>query len=341
MNRKTIAGVLAGLALVAAGCGDDEQASSATPAATVEASSSAESSAASSAEATTPPTTIAAATLPATIPATTAPGSSTDAVPQEIISLSPTATEMLFAIGAGDQVLAVDDFSNYPDEAAAKMQGLNGYEPNVEAIAGLEPDLVVTDGTNPAFLEQLDTLGIAHWEGPAAITFDDSYAQIEQLGAATGHIAEAAEVVGQMQTDIEAALADLPDLEAPLTYYHELDPSYFSVTGDTFIGNVYTQAGLVNIADSIGDGNPYPQLSAEFIVEQNPDLIFLACTKYCGETPETVAARDGWADLSAVVNGNVIAMDDDIASRWGPRIVDYIQQVSAAVTAAAGVSAGG
>ena len=218
-------------------------------------------------------------------------------VPSRIISLSPTATEMLYAIGAGDQVLAVDDFSNYPEEAAAKMQGLSGFEPNVEAIAGLEPDLVVTDGTNADLLSQFDTLGIAHWEGPAAVTFDDIYAQIEQLGAATGHVAEAAELVGQMQTDIATVIDGLPDLPEPLTYYHELDPNgYWSVTSDTFIGLVYTEAGLENIADAVGDGNPYPQLNAEFIVSADPDLIFLACTKYCGETPETVAARPGWGD---------------------------------------------
>jgi iron complex transport system substrate-binding protein len=172
------------------------------------------------------------------------------------------------------------------------------------------------------------------------VTFDDVYTQLEQLGELTGHVAEAAELIGAMETDIAAAVAALPQLDEPLTYYHELDPSYFSVTSDTFIGTVYAAAGLVNIADSVGDGNPYPQLSAEFIVEADPDLIFLACTKYCGETPETVAARDGWAELGAVVDGNVIPMDDDIASRWGPRIVDYLVQVGAAVTAAAAVPAG-
>jgi iron complex transport system substrate-binding protein len=246
---------------------------------------------------------------------------------------------MLFAIGAGDQVLAVDDFSNYPEEAAAKMPGISGYEPNIEAIAGLEPDLVVTDGTNTEVLAQFDTLGIAHWEGPAAVTFDDIYVQLEQLGALTGHVAEAAELVAGMQTDIAAVIDGLPDLAEPLTYYHELDPNgFWSVTSDTFIGRVYSEAGLVNIADEVGDGNPYPQLSAEFIVSADPDLIFLACTKYCGETPETVAARDGWADLSAVVDGNVIPMDDDVSSRWGPRIVEYIEQVGAAIRHAASVA---
>jgi iron complex transport system substrate-binding protein len=324
MRKRFLTGALAAFALVAAACGDDDDASLATAA----------------------PTTIAATTPATQPPATTAATPVTTAAPEaaapsKIISLSPTATEMLYAIGAGDQVLAVDDFSNYPDEAAAKMQGLNGFEPNVEAIAGLEPDLVLTDGTNPDLLSQFDTLGIAHWEGPAAVTFDDIYAQIEQLGAVTGHVAEATELVGNMQSDIATVVDGLPDLPEPLTYYHELDPNgFWSVTSDTFIGLVYTEAGLANIADAVGDGNPYPQLNAEFIVSEDPDLIFLACTKYCGETPETVADRPGWDAMSAVVNGNVIPMDDDVASRWGPRIVDYIEQVGAAVAHAAGVPAG-
>jgi iron complex transport system substrate-binding protein len=248
---------------------------------------------------------------------------------------------MLYAIGAGDQVLAVDNFSNYPPETAEKMTGLDGFEPNVEAIAGLEPDLVVTDGTNADLLSQFDTLGIAHWEGRAAVTFDDIYTQIEQLGGITGHMGEAAELVGQMQADIATVIDGLPDVPEPLTYYHELDPNgFWSVTSDTFIGLVYSQAGLVNIADAVGADNPYPQLNAEFIVSEDPDLIFLACTKYCGETPESVAARPGWDAMRAVVNGNVIPMDDDVASRWGPRIVDYIEQVGAAVEHTAAAPAG-
>lgn len=254
----------------------------------------------------------------------------TDESPSAIISLSPTATEMLFAIGAGDQVLAVDDFSNFPDEAVAKQQGISGFEPNVEAIAALEPDLVVTDGTNADFLAQLDSLGIAHWEGPAATGFDDVYTQIEQLGAATGHVGEAAELVSELSARVEAVKADLPEV-GELTYYHELDPTFYSVSPSTFIGAVYAEVGLVNIVDD--SQGPFPQLSQEFILEADPDLIFLACTVYCGETAESVAARDGWDALSAVQNGTVIEMNDDVASRWGPRIVDYLEQVGAAVAA--------
>jgi iron complex transport system substrate-binding protein len=248
---------------------------------------------------------------------------------------------MLYAIGAGEQVLAVEDFSNYPPEAAAKMQGLSGYEPNVEAIVGLEPDLIVTDGTNPDFLAQLDSLEIAHWEGPAAVSFDDVYAEIEQLGVVTGHEPEAAELVDNMRNEVEAVKAGLPVMEAPLTYYHELDDTFYSVTSDTFIGAVYGEIGLVNIADAVGDGNPYPQLSAEFIIAQNPDLIFLACTIYCGETAATVAARPGWDSLDAVRTGSVIEMNDDVASRWGPRIVEYLRTAGEAVAQLAATRAAG
>jgi iron complex transport system substrate-binding protein len=309
MHIKPLVGVLAGLALLTAACGGDAESAAGT-------------------EPDTAPT----------APATTAPAVTTapaGEVASRIISLSPTATEIVFAIGAGDQVIGVDDFSNHPPEAAEKMQGLDGFNPNVESIAGLGPDLVLTDGTNPDFLAQLDSLGIAHWEGPAAVQFADIYAQIEQLGAATGRVVEAAELVGQMQADIDAAVAALPVVDEPLTYYHELSSDYFSVTSETFIGLVYSQLGLVNIADGAGADTAYPQLSAEFIVSADPDLIFLACTKYCGDSPETIAARDGWADLAAVRNGNVIGLDDDVASRWGPRIVEFIQQVGAAVSAAA------
>ncbi|HEY5664218.1 MAG TPA: ABC transporter substrate-binding protein [Ilumatobacter sp.] len=294
MKRAKFTGLLVGCALVVAACGDD----------TVEPA--------------------------AAVPSDTA-APATEAPPSAIISLSPTATEMLYAIGAGDQVLAVDDFSNYPPEAAAKMSGLSGYEPNVEAIVGLEPDLVVTDGSNPALIEQLDGLGVAHWEGLAAVSFDDVYAQIEQLGAATGHAAEAAALVDRMRSDVAAVRAGLPEPDEPLTYYHELDSTLYSVTSATFIGAVYAELGLVNIADAAGDGNPYPQLSAEFILAENPDLIFLACTLYCGESAATVAARPGWGELDAVANGAVVEMNDDIASRWGPRIVEYFQAVGAAV----------
>ncbi len=124
--------------------------------------------------------------------------------------------------------------------------------------------------------------------------------------------------------------------ESPLTYYHELDPSYFSADSSTFIGEVYSLLGLVNIADADeSESFGFPQLNAEVIIDSNPDLIFLADTKCCAMDADTVGARPGWDAIAAVQNGNVIEMDDDIASRWGPRIVDYLEAVAAAVEQAA------
>ncbi len=315
--RRAIALMSVSLVVLAA-CGDDSVEVAATDPTT--------------AETTEPAATEPAATEPAaTEPAGTDPGAEAP-VPSAIVSLSPTATEILFAIGAGDQVIAVDDQSNYPAEAAAKSTDLSGFEPNVEAIAAFEPDLVVHDGTTD-LATSLDTLGIPNWVGSAATSFDDIYAQIEQLGAATGHVAEAAELVAQMTADIDAAVASIVPPSVPLSFYHELDPTFYSVTSNTFIGQVYGLFGLRNVADTAEGTSDYPQLSAEFLISQSPDLVFLADTKCCGETPGTVAVRPGWDAIAAVANGNVIALDDDVASRWGPRVVELVQVIAASVNA--------
>jgi iron complex transport system substrate-binding protein len=253
--------------------------------------------------------------------------------PSKIVSLSPTATEMLFAIGAGPQVVAVDSYSNFPAEAP--ITDLSGFEPNVEAIAAFTPDLVVIAGDMGNVIAGLTALNIPVLDAPAAMTLDDTYTQIEQLGAATGHIAEAAELVKNMQTDISEILSgySAPDGEAR-TYYHELDPTFYSATSKTFIGSIYTSFGLVNIADaaSSADDGGYPQLSAEYIVAQDPDLIFLADTKCCEATVANVSQRPAWAGLAAVANGSIIELDDDIPSRWGPRIVEQYRSIAAALS---------
>ncbi|HNJ98178.1 MAG TPA: DUF2155 domain-containing protein, partial [Ilumatobacteraceae bacterium] len=130
---------------------------------------------------------------------------------------------------------------------------------------------------------------------------------------------------------IVSAQPDPPKPAAPLTYYHELDPTLYTVTSNSFVGQVYALFGLTSIADGVEEGNDYPQLNAEFLINANPDLIILADANWSGESPETVAARDGWADVAAVKNGSVIVIDDDIASRWGPRLVDFVKAVAAAL----------
>jgi iron complex transport system substrate-binding protein len=120
--------------------------------------------------------------------------------------------------------------------------------------------------------------------------------------------------------------------ERPLTYYHELDKNLYTATSSTFIGQLYKQLGMDNIADAADkEGTGYPQLSAEYVVKADPDLIFLADTKCCGQSARTVAARDGWEQLTAVRSGGVVELDDDVASRWGPRVVDFLKTVAAKV----------
>ncbi len=251
--------------------------------------------------------------------------------PQRIVSLAPTATEVLFAIGAGDQVVAVDEYSNHPEQAPTT--DLSGYEPNVEAVAAFDPDLVVVSDDLNDIVSALTAVEIPVTHLPAAAGVDDSYAQIEQLGAATGHVGEAAQLVASMQTRIEELSASVPDTEEPLTYYHELDGTFFTVTSATFVGEIYSLAGLENIADRAEAAKDlYLQLSAEFIIDADPDLIFLADTKCCGESAETVADRPGWDQLTAVTSGAVVPLDDDIASRWGPRVVELLTAIADAVS---------
>ncbi|SCG70201.1 ABC transporter substrate-binding protein [Micromonospora halophytica] len=269
----------------------------------------------------------AAATFPVTVGKLTL-----EKRPEKIVSLSPTATEMLFAIGAGKQVTAVDDQSNYPPDAP--KSDLSGFQPNAEAIAAKTPDLVVLSNDTNKIVDQLTTLKIPVLLTPAAATLEDSYRQITDLGALTGHPTEAADVTQRMKDDIAKLVKDLPQRSKKLTYYHELGPELYTATSRTFIGSIYALAGLENIADASdadGKAGGYPQLSQEVIVKANPDFVFLADTKCCRQSPETVRARAGWADVTAVKNNQVVALDDDIASRWGPRVVDQLRTIVDAV----------
>lgn len=267
------------------------------------------------------------AAFPVTITETSGATVTITKQPHHIVSLSPTATEMLFAINAGHQVIAVDDQSNYP--ANAPMTKLSGFQPNIEAIASYAPDLVVASDDNGGLVHGVAALNIPVLIEPAAKNLDDSYKQIAQLGVATGHVADASALEKRMRSDLAAITASLPKPAKALKVYHELDDTYYSATSATFIGQVYGVLGLKNIADGATAAAPdYPQLSAEYIVSSNPDLIVLADTKCCHQTLATVAARPGWGSIAAVKSGQVVGADDDIASRWGPRVVEFLQAIA-------------
>ncbi|HEX2704176.1 MAG TPA: helical backbone metal receptor [Candidatus Lustribacter sp.] len=249
------------------------------------------------------------------------------AAPKKIVSLSPTATEMLFALGAGAQVIAVDDQSTYP--ATAPKTKLSGFQPNAEAVAAYAPDLVVFSNDANGLKAALTKLTIPVLELPAAATLEESYVQEATLGTATGHDKEATALVATTKARLAAAVASVPRTTRAPKVYHELDPTYFSVTSKTFIGNLYTTLGLVSIADGAGDtSGGYPKLSAEFVITSAPDLVVLADSKCCGQNEASFAKRPGFASLPAVLNGDVVAADDDIASRWGPRVADLAEAVA-------------
>lgn len=249
---------------------------------------------------------------------------------RRIVSLSATATEILFAIGAGDDVVAVDSFSTHPPEAP--VTDLEAFTPNIEAIAEFEPDLVTMQNNAPDAVTALEELGITVIARDAPPTFDGMYDQIEELGVATGREAGAAELVAGIESRIAELRADAPDATGR-TYYHELGTDHYSITSDTFIAQVYGLFGLTSIGDA-ADGEAfagYLPLTEEYILASDPDLIFLADTRYEGQTAETVAARPGWGDLTAVREGRVVELDDDVASRWGPRVVEFAEAIAEAL----------
>jgi iron complex transport system substrate-binding protein len=327
--RRLAAAATLSLAVALAACGDDDPAPSATDAAppAAAASTGATDAASAGAGADAFPVTVASGQLPDTVDLEIVER------PDAIVSLSPTATEMLFAVGAGEQVVAVDAFSYYPEEAP--VTDLSGFEPNLEAILGYSPDLVVASGDPGDLVSGLEAAGVPTLLLPSALDLDEAYDQMRRAGAATGHAEAAEDLVAETRENIEAAVAEAGGAGEGLTYYHELDPSFFSASSDTFIGEVYGLFGLANIADETGEA--YPQLSQEFVVEADPDVVFVTSGDFSA-TPEEIAARPGWEEVAAVENGDVVVVDADTASRWGPRTDEFAQSVAEALQ---GVSAAG
>lgn len=246
--------------------------------------------------------------------------------PERIAALSATHVEILYAIGAGDQVVAGDLFSNYPPEAAG-IEQLDAFNLNVEAVIALDPDLVIITFDPGDAVAAFDAVGIPTLLLGTALTLADSYDQISVVGTATGHIEEADTVVMDMQTDIEDIVASAADVGNGVTYYHETDPfGFYTPNSSSYIGQLYGMLGMVNIADEAPDefGSGFPQLSPEFIITADPQIIYIGAE---GETADTLSERDGWDSMTAVAEGDIVVLDGDIASRWGPRVVDLMQGI--------------
>ncbi len=250
--------------------------------------------------------------------------------PERIVSLSPTATESLFAIGAGKQVVAVDEMSTYP--ADAPKTDLSGMTPNQEAILAKSPDLVVVMFDAANIVQALETAGVPVLVQPAAMTLSDAYQQITDLGTATHHHDAAKNTVAQIKSDITKATERVPADKQGRSYFWELDPTLYTPTTHTFVGDVLLQFKLRNIADGApGVTGGYVQLTNEAIIAANPDFIFLSDATSARQSIETVSKRPGWGAIPAVKTQRVVAVDEDVASRWGPRIGQFAESIANAL----------
>jgi len=275
---------------------------------------------------TSTPTAVAAAAVQHPLTLTDGKGRSVTlpAAPQRIASLSPAATEILFAIGAGDQVAAVDKFSDFPSEAQALPQ-LDAFQPSVEAIAGAQPDLVLVFFDPGNLVDGLARAGVTVFFLETPTSVDGVLEQIRLLGEATGHLQQAEELVGEMQGRISVIEERLVDVQQGPRLFHEVDNQLYTAGPNSFAGELYTILKAQNIA--AGATEAYPQLSQEAIIQQDPEVIILADV-VAGESADTVKARPGWGSISAVKNDRIYGIDPDIVSRPGPRLVDALETLA-------------
>ena len=256
------------------------------------------------------------------------------AKPQRIVSLAPSNTEILFAVGAGDQVVGVTKFDNYPPEAQTREQigGFSAKTISVEKIVALKPDLVLSVGKiQQPVIDALEKTEIPVF-ALAPKTFEDVYANILAVGQLTGNEAQAAQLVAQMKervAAVQAKIADVPQDQRPTVFWETWDEPLMTAGPSTFIGQMITLAGGKNIFSDVQD--QYPQVSAEEVVSRNPAVILGPDSHGKAMTPEKIKARPGWSNIQAVKDGRIYLIDGDIASHPGPRLVDGLEMIAQAL----------
>ena len=314
--------------LTLAGCSSGSDDDGAQAAATSDATGSAEPSATASDAAAT------GGDFPVTI-SSEAGEFTLDDAPERIVSLSPSATEILFAVGAGDQVVAVDEFSTFPEDAP--VTDLSGFQPNVEAVVAYDPDLVVISNDANDLVASLTELDVPVLANPAPADLEAGYEGMAEIGVATGRVDQTAAEIERIRREVDAAVEQAP--ETAVRVYHELDDTYFAASRYGFIGSIYNRLGATTIADEADtDRTGFPQLTEEAVIAADPELVVI--TDQVDYGPEDVAARPGWQDVTAVREGDVVVVDADVASRWGPRIPQFVETAAAALDRAASVDAG-
>ncbi len=256
--------------------------------------------------------------------------------PEKIVSLAASNTEILFAINANANLVARDEYSDYPPETA-DIPSIGSLYPqiNTEVIVNLEPDLVLAAGiTNPEDIKALDKLGITVFTTSIASDIDDIYDDIKNIGTITGYSDNANALVKDMQTRVQDIKDNVMKQSTIPSVYYEIDASELSKPWTpghgSFIDILITTAGGTNIG-AISD-EPYWQISLEQLIYEDPDIIVLGSSKYGGQTKSTVLNRPGWETLKAVKTGQIYEFDDDLVSRPGPRIVDGLETLANIIT---------
>lgn len=288
-------------------------------------------SGAASSSTSSPKEAVAVATTGATFPLTVTDSTNTNVVfskaPMRIISYSPAATEVLFAVGAGSQVVAVDKFSNYPKDTGA-LPKVEYSKPAPEPAVALNPDLVIMASQQEGQIPQFRALGLTVLLLKEPANLAGVLDQVRLVGRITGHASDGDQLAASMQQRIDAVaakVAKLPAGPAPKAFY-ELTADGYTVGPASFIGSLLQTARLANVAEKTTGA--FPQVSSEVVIAANPDIIFLADGMAGGtESLATVKVRPGWANLNAVKNGRVYVVDSDVFSRPGPRIVDALEQL--------------
>lgn len=288
--------LLLALALVAGACGDDDPVSTTT-----------------SPDATGFPVTVMGTEIPA--------------APERIVSLSATHTEVLYEIGAGDAIIATDVFSDHP-AAALETEKVDAFNLSVEAVAALDPDLVVLSYDPGDAMSGFAALGIPAilFSPPGPAVLAEAYDEWRMLGLATGHASEAEALVDRVSREIQDVVDGVPQTIRSFTYFAELDSTLFTAGPGTLLDSIFGMLGMTNVVGE--DAGAFPQVTAEFLLDADPDFIFLADTVCCGQSAETIAQRPGWDELSAIRNGKVVELDDSIASRWSHRLSDLVSTIA-------------
>ncbi|HZP57592.1 MAG TPA: ABC transporter substrate-binding protein [Dehalococcoidia bacterium] len=303
-TRLGLALAVAALALLAAACGDSKSGSGSRPTPTP------------------------AASFPVTLDRSDGKTLTLDAAPQRIVSLSPGATEIIYALGAEGSLAAVDNQADYPQAAKDFPTKVDAYQPNVEAIAGLDPDLVFVATDSDGIVAALDRLHVPvlFSDLNTVTTIDGVYDQIRLLGRATGTSGRAEDLVAALQARERAVTGAVADVSDGPRVYHELDSTFYTASDASFIGDLYRLLHARNIAGD-GGGNPYPQLTQEAILAANPDVIVLADEEF-GVSVDSVKARPGWDEVAAVKDNRIYGVDPDVISRPGPRIIDALETLA-------------